>query len=249
MEIRITLETLYDILRNEKKKAELQKLDKTFFTDVVAYMMQKQALLDNAQSSDNLFASGEKEKLEYELRSIRRIIKGIYEKREKKIIDIALNKSRTQFDLVDLSLMLPEEREFYRSLLSTFDLYRRGILVNLMKGSLPTLSIIDEQKSEQQDSPTDHQEQQEQASHHTEGEPSASDKATAGDSSTNSSPAEQEEMPAEPRKKKIKFIHPVPDFIWTDMKEYGPFEPGDQTEIWPEVADLLIKKGHAVEVT
>ena len=36
--IKITLETLYDMLRNEKKKEDLQKLDQAFFFDVVSYL-------------------------------------------------------------------------------------------------------------------------------------------------------------------------------------------------------------------
>jgi len=36
--IQITLETLYDCLRNEKKKEDLQKVKDSFFVDVVAYL-------------------------------------------------------------------------------------------------------------------------------------------------------------------------------------------------------------------
>ena len=82
--IKITLETLYDILRNEKKKEDLQKLDVSFFFDVAGYLREKMALLEAKRGGDNNFTAGEKEKLEYELRSIRRILKELYEKREKK---------------------------------------------------------------------------------------------------------------------------------------------------------------------
>ena len=39
--IKITLETLYDILINEKKKEDLQKLEGTFYIDVVEYLREK----------------------------------------------------------------------------------------------------------------------------------------------------------------------------------------------------------------
>ena len=45
-EIKITLETLYDILRNEKKREDLQKLNQTFFLDVVSYLKEKKILLN-----------------------------------------------------------------------------------------------------------------------------------------------------------------------------------------------------------
>ena len=136
-EIKVTLETLYDILRNEKKHEDLQKLEDSFFIDVVSYLREKAAILNVKEDSDSLFVSGEKEKLEYELRSIRRILKEIYEKREKKIIDITLNRSRTGSDIIDTSSMLREEKIFYEKLLKTLDQFRIGILGNLFKSELP----------------------------------------------------------------------------------------------------------------
>ena len=44
---------------------------------------------------------------------------------------------------------------------------------------------------------------------------------------------------------KIEFLHATPSFVWKDMKVYGPFEEGEETEIFPEVAKLLIQKGRA----
>src|SRR3990167_9278693 len=140
--IKITLETLYDILRNEKKKEDLQKLDASFFFDVVGYLREKQALLELKHEGENIFAVGEKEKLEYELRSIRRILKELYEKREKKIIDIAMNKSRTGSDIIDTSAMLREEKEFYNQILQSFDHFRRGVLLNLFRAELPSVNGV-----------------------------------------------------------------------------------------------------------
>ena len=146
-QIKITLETLYDILRNEKKREDLQKLESTFFVDVVGYLREKQALLENKKTDESIFAAGEKDKLEYELRSIRRILKEIYEKREKKIIDIVINKSRTKSDLIDTSAMLIEEKEFYQELLTTLDVYRRGVLLTMFKGELPLLMDLARKES------------------------------------------------------------------------------------------------------
>ena len=60
-DIRITLETLYDILRNEKKREDLQKLEDTFFIDVVNYLQEKNKLLDSKSDENELFAAGEKD--------------------------------------------------------------------------------------------------------------------------------------------------------------------------------------------
>ncbi len=221
--IKITLETLYDVLRNEKKKEDLQKLDASFFFDVVNYLREKQALLELKHEGENLFAAGEKEKLEYELRSIRRIIKELYEKREKKILDIAMNKSRTGSDIIDTSSMLREEKEFYQQVLKNLDHFRRGILFNLFRAELPA---VDEQLQRVELSLEQRKEQIR-------------------------AELQQKVVPQEepkPPMTRIRFIHPTPSFVWKDMKVYGPFDAGEETEIFPEVAALLIRKGRAEKI-
>ncbi|HLD80037.1 MAG TPA: hypothetical protein VJA18_05760 [Candidatus Nanoarchaeia archaeon] len=227
--IKITLETLYDILRNEKKKEDLQKLESSFFFDVVAYLREKQALLELKREGENIFAAGEKEKLEYELRSIRRILKEIYEKREKKIIDIAMNRSRTGSDIIDTSSLLREEKEFYTLILQNLDIFRRGVLLNLFRAELPFVSgqlqrveITFEQRKEQ--IKAELRQQQSEQNEETE---------------------EQKPVLQKVVMTKIRFTHAMPSFVWKDMKVYGPFDAGEETEIFPEVADLLVRKGRA----
>ncbi len=221
--IRVTLETLYDILRNEKKREDLQKLEDTFLIDVVGYLKEKNELLQKSATDDNIFAAGKKDKVEYELRSIQRILKEIYERREKKIIDIALNKSRTGSDLIDTSAMLREEKIFYEQVLTTLDHFRKGIIEQLFKGQLP--SLLSEQR----------------ISVEPEKKPFAD--FTAGKPENS-----KEELSTDSDLTKIKFLHPVPSFIWKDLKQYGPFDEGEETTIFPEVADLLVRKGRAQKI-
>lgn len=229
-DIKITLETLYDILRNEKKRDDLQKLEATLFIDIVQYLREKQALLESKQQSTEVFAVGERDKLEYELRSIRRILKETYEKREKKIIDIALNRSRTGSDLIDTSSMLHEEKEFYQDILKTLDAYRKGILENLSQGQLPKLSL-----------PHPVQQKLDTVAEKKKEEPR---QILTPLTPTPSTPASSPQNFL----RKIKFIMPMPSFVWKDMKQYGPFDVGEELEIYPEVADLIVRKGRAVKV-
>ncbi|MEK6937691.1 MAG: hypothetical protein AABX04_01465 [Nanoarchaeota archaeon] len=230
--IKITLETLYDILRNEKKKEDLQKLEGTFYIDVVEYLREKISFLEKRAQDKDIFASGERDKLEYELRSIHRILKEIYEKREKKIIDIALNRSRTGSDIIDTSSMLNEEKEFYLRTLRELDNFRRGILVNLFKGELPNIggafSPATKISSYLEDAPV-------LAEIKKESEPKKEEPKV-------------EILTPEVKKTKIKFTHPLPSFVWKDMKVYGPFDVGDEIEIFPEVADLIVRKGRAEKI-
>ena len=214
--IKITLETLYDLLRNERKREDLQKLPDGFFVDVIYYLKEKQHLLEHTRKQDEIFAIGEQQKLEYELRSIQRILKQVYELREKKIIEIALNKSKTGSDIIDISALVLEEKEFYEEILHVLDTYRRGILLTLLKCELPSVK-------------------QQRITQHPIPEPPRLD-----------SPTDETRKILESCK--VKFIHPVPRFIWKDLKEYGPFDLGESTEIFPEVADLLVRKGRAIKV-
>jgi len=40
-QVRITYETLYELLRREKSNDELQKLDESFFRDVIEYLAER----------------------------------------------------------------------------------------------------------------------------------------------------------------------------------------------------------------
>lgn len=228
-DIKITLETLYDILRNEKKRDDLQKLEATIFIDIVQYLREKQALLESKQQSTEVFAAGERDKLEYELRSIRRILKETYEKREKKIIDIALNRSRTGSDLIDTSSMLHEEKEFYQEVLRTLDMYRKGIVENLSQGQLPRISV-----QQKLDAVTPEKKKEER-------QVSVPASVTVPLLPSSSTPLPQNSL------SKIKFIMPMPSFVWKDLKQYGPFDIGEELEIYPEVAELIVRKGRAVK--
>lgn len=269
-EIRITLETLYDLLRNEKKWEDLQKISDSFFFDVVVYLKEKVSLLEKKRKDDDLFAAGEKEKIEYELRSIRRILKELYEKREKKIIDIALNRSRTQSNIIDTGAMLKEEKEFYDYLTFLLDGYRKGILLKLFNAEMPDISLKQAEVSfalrdaktgwrgESKGSKTaeiDKEVQEGDKKDLSSGKKSSPEEACGDkgdyfpkDVEDGLQSAEQQQPYVPLKLKRIRFVHAVPSFIWKDLKEYGPFEEGEETEIDELVADLIIRKGRAEEI-
>ncbi len=251
--IRITLETLYDLLRNEKKREDLQKLDSSIYADIVNYFKEKVAFLEKRKNDKDLFSSGEVDKMEYELRSIRRILKELYEKREKKIIDIAMNKSRTGSEIIDTSSMLPEEKEFYLRTLANLDEFRRGILFNIFKGEIPEIAGLTVQRKladvgieAYEDTPlpanTNSSTQSKLA------EPTPEPKKLPETQPEPPKPTEPPAPPPEIKRTKIKFTQPVPSFVWKDMKVYGPFSIGDETEIFAEVAELIVRKGRAVKI-
>lgn len=146
-EIVITYETLYEIFRREKSRETLQELDRNWFSDVVSYLKQKQATYEASLAKTDMFSLNERETIATQLTSIRRLITEIYARREKKIIDITLNKARTNSDLIDTTNMLPTEEVFFEELLTLITKYRNLVLDQLVAGQQPQLNI---QKKEKQ---------------------------------------------------------------------------------------------------
>jgi DNA replication initiation complex subunit (GINS family) len=205
METSITYEVLYDTLRKEKTKTELQKLNDSFYKDVINYIKSKKEILKSQEKKESIFTTLEVQKTRKQIENIQRIIKELYERRESKIIQLALIASRTNILSNDKSLMLEEEKQLYDSLLSQFNHFRNTILNNLLQG-IPPETKIQEPKALKIDT--------------------------------------------KPKNTKlIRLIHEVPKFVGTDLNIYGPFEKEDVANLPTEIADLLIKKNKAEEIS
>lgn len=135
----ITYDALYEFLRKEKSSPELQKIDKNFFFDVIRYLKDKQALLDSQKTKATIFTI-EVEKAQTQLNNVRKILKELYERRENKIIQIALFSSRLQ-EKQDTSSMLPEELNLYKTLADTMSSHRTSILYRVMAATPPEIPI------------------------------------------------------------------------------------------------------------
>ncbi|MFH1972915.1 MAG: hypothetical protein ABIJ18_05570 [archaeon] len=139
-EVIITYENLYELLRREKFRTELQKIDKTFYVDVVKYLNEKEAILVSQSQKNSIFGSTEVEKTITQLKNVRKILKELYEKRESKLIQAALFATRSNM-AQDTSMMLPEELSFYTELTTIFSKYKDNILVNLLQNKMPSLEL------------------------------------------------------------------------------------------------------------
>ncbi len=136
-EVVINYESLYEILRLEKSRTELQKLDSGFFKGVLDYLRDKQAILESQENKESIFASGEVDKTRIQIRNIQRILKELYERRESKIIQFALFSSRNFDSNIDISAMLPEEKGLFDSLSLSLNKSRESVLFNLLKNKEP----------------------------------------------------------------------------------------------------------------
>ena len=217
-EITISYETIFELLRIEKNKDDLQGLPEAFFEDVLAYSREKQQIIDESRAKQDLFSVTERDKVSTEMANIRRILKELYERREKKIFNMALNMSRTRSNIIDTSKLMKEEQMLFDSLVSTLDSFRQGILANVLDFKQPYI----QQKTEA---------------------PAASSQSTENKESS------VPETPSEKTTKLVRFVHPVPKFLGKELEIYGPFEEEDMATLPSQIAEVLIGKGRAEEMT
>ena len=144
-EVVITYETLFELLKRERERTDLQKLEPAFFSDTINYIKDKKKILE-AKTEDSVFAPEERKKTERQLENIYKIVKELYERREKKILLLAVDKSRTRSNLIDASGLLKEEKVFFDALTSMLDNYREAILFAVLNEKMPFMQSLDEKK-------------------------------------------------------------------------------------------------------
>ena len=146
-DIIITFDTLYELLRREKTRKELQKLDLDFFQRVREYLKEKKLILESQKSSD-IFIT-ERQKTEKQLQNIDSILEQLYEKRERKIIETAIIASRSKKISQELTInMLPEEKTFYNELLENINKNKDIIFYNLLNDTREKTKTLKSEKEQ-----------------------------------------------------------------------------------------------------
>ncbi|MBI4439930.1 DNA replication complex GINS family protein [Candidatus Woesearchaeota archaeon] len=134
-DIIITYETLYELLRLEKIRPELQRLDGSFLSDCANYVAEKARFLEQSENSTSLFSSSEGQNTRLQLMNVKKLLKELYERREKKIIQMAMDKSRSPSAIIDTSSMLREEQEFFANITLLLSGFREAILNSAWSGT------------------------------------------------------------------------------------------------------------------
>jgi DNA replication initiation complex subunit (GINS family) len=220
----LTYEQLFDFLREERGNTQLQTLSSSFYTEVVTYLEIKEQSAKSLEAQGSLTAESAFD----QLKNAKKLITDIYQRREKKVIALALNKSRTKSQLIDTSALLPDESQFFEELLSIFDSYRDSLLGAVLSkqhrgSSLPGLGA------------------------QMDGEAKAVDYTQTSEVSEPTTPTEPiSGIPAEAVK--VKFLQYVDKFVGPDLDILGPFEEGDFVDLPSAVVDVVVSKGYAERV-
>lgn len=235
----ITYETLFELLKQERDRSEMQKLEPSFFAELVGYLREKRALSSQASGT----SYDEKLKFEREMSNVHKLVKEIYDRRSKKVVMMALDQSKTKSNLVDFSTMIAEERDLYDKVIAILNSFREGVLHSVLNEKLPsvytTLAEKEERKSESK------------YVHHDEDKRTPAqlppqEQSTPEDSSAQ--PKEEKELSVEEKIKMVRFLHSVPKFVGPELEEYGPFSQDDIASLPTPVAEILITKGRVEEI-
>ncbi len=141
MQEEFSIEYVYDALRKERINANLQVVERDFFVNVSRFIKEQEDAIRKTQDIK------EASKQEKQLESIKKVIRELYEKREAKIIQLALSDIKTNSNL-NTSFLLNEEKEFYNIICENIKYFRNSVIENINKGIIPELKPREQQKQE-----------------------------------------------------------------------------------------------------
>ena len=134
-QISLNFESLFEILRREKSRPELQQLEKTFFVDFINYLSEKKQILAEKQQKNQDME--EITRLQIQITTTEKIVKELYDRREKKVLNLALMAAHSAS--VDKVNLHETEEQLFNELLAVIRGFRSGVLSNILKLQLPSI--------------------------------------------------------------------------------------------------------------
>ena len=215
----ITFDLIRKIQREEQRLPKLTKLPDSFYTNVATYVTQKKKLI----------ASKEDRRSSLEIKSIEMLIEDIFNRRERKIINTAINSARTG---IPPENMTDEERAFYDGLLAFIKGRRNDILQNILEEP-----IVEEKE------PVEVEEVKVEESVGEAARETAKETAEILSAVKPIVPASLGSIGASLGVSLIVFKEDVPSFVGSDMRSYGPFKKGDIAKVPDENLRALLERG------
>jgi len=260
----ITYETLFELSRLEKGREELQKISPSFFSEVIVYLEGKRRTFDSKEKPEFLFAADDKDKIRIELDNIKKILKDLYDRREKKIVSMALNKAKTGVMLINTANMLPSERMMFDSVNSTLFEFRRNTLFKLVCGETPDMTTLPDNVISKINSispvQTANVQDDSQQAAMLEAEQAVSRTMSGSEDDDSDSISfrrleEPKELKISPglsdssaASRKVRFLAPIEEIVGPDLQIYGPYDEGAIISLPSELARVLVEKRQVEEI-
>lgn len=257
----LSYEDLYELLRAERASADLEKLYEPDLNRIATYLKAKEEILNQQDASASFASTKNRAKILLEIENAMQIIKDIFERREQKVINRAIFSVRSDSNLKDTTNMLEHEEKLYNRLLDLFEENKKTFfkLIEEQKAKIVLEPVKEEFKSaaeiaSEEDDAEEETEQPEEEISESKAEPEAAEEVeeTPAEELTeaeNITEKSSEEKPAdETAFKKVKFLTDVPEFVDENLKTCGPYKAGDEAELSPRIAELLLKHKKIEEV-
>ncbi len=246
-EVVITYETLFELYRREKNRDELQKLEPDFFERAVAYMKDLRKTLP--EMTDDVLDRNRSLVL-----NIKKLLKDIYARRERKLMNMALIKTVSPQSIIELSTLLEHEKLLFDSLCDVLKLKRMQVLSHLENNEYAfslnsSLSSINSLAASTVFSPSLSTSSSFSSSIPSDAplasSPSVSPSAPPARDLVGSSSADEDQ---DLRKIRLQFRENQPKFIGPNLEIYGPYTSGDTAELPKIIADIILESGKAISV-
>jgi len=258
-EVKITYETLFDLVRREKSREELQELDSEFYSDIMQYLSSKYSLLKKDGEQAGLFGASESEKVKIQIQNIKKLVKSLYDRRAVKLIRLAINRSKVGVGISNTIAMLPQEKVFFQEVLGVLERQRKDILNKMLYFEQQTSSYSNSLTKKAPSQNTSESLKQVKpggetkstkpinSSSDSQNEPTNDTNSTTQASKTNDESKGPSDNPSQVNVK-VKFKKKVPRFLGKDMAKYGPYEEGDEAVLPVVLANILLKTNRVEEL-
>ncbi len=220
MDTPITFRSLREIRKRESSSPRLERLDPQFYSLVREYLARKQA-------------SGVDDSLRY----ARVTINDIINKRERKILDMAISAVRAGISPENL---LPEEEPLFEAAVKALKEFRErlGTAYSSWNTTLPTQKeepVVATRATVKEARETREKKLEKDTGPEKETELEEEEETTERDRDT----------PEEVSRRRIIITEPVQEFMAEDGEIYGPYEEGEEAEIPERAAAILVESGKA----
>lgn len=241
--LKMTYETLFELTRREKQRGELQELESSFFDDVKGYVAAKKAIIDEQSHKQDLESTTRKSRIIQQLDNIKNLLRELYERRERKIVNMAINRVKVSSTLAGENNLLPPEQEYYDALIKSFARFREKIYLDLLNATSSNDAY--RTSTENQDSET---QSAQGSSHEARQQDKESENSTAqqlDNPSIQSSDSNSNKEMISQDKSSVLILKEVSKFYDEDLSPYGPYKANDRAQLPRKLADVLVKKGAA----
>ena len=213
----ITYKTLRKIQQAEKNSPQITQINKEFYRDVTVFLKQlEKRLVEEKKPQKQMLLAEESQNIE-------KIIRNIYEHREKKIMLAAISKARGGNP--SIKHLLPEEKTFFDELYKNIVSFRKQIFSDETKDDRSKAKETKESESKE----------------------SSTDEKRVEKIDNSVQPEEKQETTPANTHPVLRIQEDIPSFVGTDNQTYT-LHKGDIISLPKDMAKMLLNKKVAKEI-